>query len=257
MRCRLHPRPLPALLASLALDAERVVTGDSLRARVGWRNAVGSRVAARQPAFLGTHFAGRQDAGLSRALPRCPVRLRIGVVHVVVGVQGLEPCRDRRRYSRHRRNRPELAGYPGIRHQLALESDMIAHRRLLILVASAMTLMTASAWAATGAEVLKMLNRDSDQTLEIAEVIDAATKLFAQINPDNDLTLERKETQGRLTDADWKAVNKDNDNTLEMDEWLTIVRQRFNAADANKDGKLTVQELDSAAGQSLIKLIVK
>jgi len=42
-----------------------------------------------------------------------------------------------------------------------------------------------------------------------------------------------------------------------MDEWLTIVRQRFNAADANKDGKLTVQELDSAAGQLLIKLIVK
>jgi hypothetical protein len=89
MRCRLHPRPLPALLASLALDAERVVTGDSLRARVGWRNAVGGRVAARQPVFLGTHFVGRQDAGLSRALPRCPVRLRIGVVHVVVGVQGL------------------------------------------------------------------------------------------------------------------------------------------------------------------------
>jgi len=42
-----------------------------------------------------------------------------------------------------------------------------------------------------------------------------------------------------------------------MDEWLTIVRQRFNAADANKDGKLTVQELDSAPGQLLIKLIVK
>jgi len=130
-------------------------------------------------------------------------------------------------------------------------------QRLLIFVASAMTFITASAWAATGAEVLKMFNRDSDQTLEIAEVIDAATRLFAQINSDGDLTLERKEVEGRLTDADWKAVNKDNDNTLEMDEWLTIVRQRFNAADANKDGKLTVQELDSAPGQLLIKLIVK
>jgi hypothetical protein len=117
--------------------------------------------------------------------------------------------------------------------------------------------MTASAWAATGAEVLKMLNRDSDQTLEIAEVIDAAIKVFGQINLDNDLTLDRKEAEGRLTDADWKAINKDNDNTLEMDEWLTIVRQRFNAADANKDGKLTAQELDSAPGQLLIKLIVK
>jgi hypothetical protein len=85
----------------------------------------------------------------------------------------------------------------------------------------------------------------------------AAIKLFAQINPDNDLTLDRKETEGRLTDADWKAVNKDNDNTLQMDEWLAIVRQRFDAADANKDGKLAAQELDSAAGQSLVKLIVK
>jgi hypothetical protein len=151
---------------------------------------------------------------------------------------------------------PELTRYRGIRYQLVQERDMIA-RRPLIFVASALTLITTSAWAATGAEVLKMLNRDSDQTLEIAEVIDAATKLFAQINLDNDLTLERKEAEGRLTDADWKAVNKDNDNTLEMDEWLTIVRQRFNAADANKDGKLTVQELDSAPGQLLIKLVVK
>jgi len=134
---------------------------------------------------------------------------------------------------------------------------MVAHRRLLIPVASAIILMAASAWAASGVDVLKMLNRDADQTLEIAEVIDAATKLFAQINADNDLTLERKETEGRLTDADWKAVNKDNDNNLEMDEWLTIVRQRFDTADANKDGKLTVQELDSPAGQLLIKLIVK
>ena len=42
-----------------------------------------------------------------------------------------------------------------------------------------------------------------------------------------------------------------------MDEWLTIARQRFNAADANKDGKLTAKELDSPAGQELIKMIVK
>jgi hypothetical protein len=30
-----------------------------------------------------------------------------------------------------------------------------------------------------------------------------------------------------------------------------------NAADANKDGKLTAKELDSPAGQELIKMIVK
>ena len=118
-------------------------------------------------------------------------------------------------------------------------------------------LISAPAWAATGAEVLKQLNRDNDQTLEIPEVIDAATKLFYAINPDNDTTLERSETKGRVTEEDWAAVNKDHDNTLEMDEWLTIARRRFNAADANKDGKLTANELDSPAGQLLVKMIIK
>lgn len=121
----------------------------------------------------------------------------------------------------------------------------------------AMTCLATSAWAISGAEVLKQLNHDSDQTLEIPEVIDAATKLFYEINPDHDTTLERKATVGRLTEADWKAVNKDHDNTIKMDEWLTVARQRFNAADANKDGKLTAKELDSPAGQELIKMIVK
>jgi hypothetical protein len=134
---------------------------------------------------------------------------------------------------------------------------MILRTLWSIPITLALSLLAASAWAVSGAEVLKQLNRDSDQTLEIPEVIDVAVQVFSAINPDNDLTLERKETEGRLTDADWKAVNKDNDKTLEMDEWLAIVRLRFNAADANRDGKLTAQELDSPAGQLLIKLLVK
>jgi hypothetical protein len=134
---------------------------------------------------------------------------------------------------------------------------MTLRSRLLTPIVLAMTFLATSAWAIGGAEVLKQLNHDSDQTLEIPEVIDAATKLFYEINPDHDTTLERKETVGRLTEADWKAVNKDKDNTIEMDEWLAVARQRFNAADANKDGKLTAKELDSPAGQELIKMIVK
>jgi hypothetical protein len=66
-----------------------------------------------------------------------------------------------------------------------------------------------------------------------------------------------KERAGRLTEDEWKIVNKDEDQSLELDEWLTIVRQRFNAADSNKNGKLTAQELDRPAGQSLLKLIIK
>jgi len=92
------------------------------------------------------------------------------------------------------------------------------------------------------------------RSAELSEVIDAATKLFAQIDLDDGHTLEHKETEARLTDADWRAFNKDNDNAIEMNEWLAAVRQRFNEADASK---LAVQELDSPAGQLLIKLIIK
>jgi hypothetical protein len=135
---------------------------------------------------------------------------------------------------------------------------MIIHKVLLVpSVVLAMICMWSSAWAISGVEALKHFNRDSDQTLEIAEVIAAATELFHQLDTNNDMTLSVKETAGRLTADEWKIVNKDEDQSLELDEWLTIVRQRFNAADVNKNGKLTAQELDSPVGQSLIKLIIK
>ncbi|MDI4654875.1 hypothetical protein [Xanthobacter autotrophicus] len=111
--------------------------------------------------------------------------------------------------------------------------------------------------ATSGKDALALLNKDGDDTLEIVEVIDLGTKLFVAINPDGDTTLEADETKGRLTDADWKAVNKDADKTLELDEFLAVVRARFNAADTNKDGKLTAKELDAPAGQKLLLLLVK
>ena len=111
--------------------------------------------------------------------------------------------------------------------------------------------------ATSGKDALAALNKDGDDTLEIVEVIDLGTRLFVAINADGDTTLEQEETRGRLTDTDWKSVNRDADKTLELDEWLAVVRARFNAADANKDGKLTAKELDSPAGQKLLLLLVK
>ncbi|WP_261405572.1 hypothetical protein [Chenggangzhangella methanolivorans] len=66
----------------------------------------------------------------------------------------------------------------------------------------------------TGEEVIKTIDADNDGTLDIAEVIHAGSKLFAEINPDGDTTLESKETEGRLTKKDWKKANKDGDDTL-------------------------------------------
>lgn len=117
--------------------------------------------------------------------------------------------------------------------------------------------MVSASAATSGKDALALLNKDGDDTLELVEVIDLGSKLFVAINPDGDTTLEKDETKGRLTDADWKAINKDGDKTLELDEFLAVVRARFNAADANKDGKLTAKELDAPAGQKLLLLLVK
>lgn len=113
------------------------------------------------------------------------------------------------------------------------------------------------AQTSNGAAAIKSINKDNDDTLELAEVINAGVKTFEAINPDGDTTLESGETQGRLTAADWKKANTDGDETLEMDEWLKILRARFKAADKNKDGKLTAAELDSKPGQGVLVMIVK
>ena len=127
----------------------------------------------------------------------------------------------------------------------------------LILSVAAVCVMASPALAISGADALKRLNHDTDQTLELPEALAAAAKQFQALNKDNDLTLEKAETAGLVTDPEWKEYNKDHDGALELDEWLNIVRARFQAADTKKDGKLTVQELDSPAGQALLRLVVE
>lgn len=126
------------------------------------------------------------------------------------------------------------------------------------LVAAAFAVTPAFAQqAASGADVLKKLNKDGDKTLELAEVIDAGVKLFEAINPDGDTTLEDDETKGRITEQDWKSANTDGDKTLEMDEWLSILRQRFKTANPDKDGSLDEAELNTKAGQLVVLMIMK
>lgn len=111
--------------------------------------------------------------------------------------------------------------------------------------------------AYTGADVLKALNKDGDNTLELSEAINAGVKVFEAINPDGDTTLESNETAGRITTKDWQRANKDGDKTLEMDEWLSILRKRFARADPDKDGSLDEAELNTKAGQQVVLMIMK
>ena len=129
-------------------------------------------------------------------------------------------------------------------------------RKFLLVTACVMGL-GATAQAMTGAEVLKAVNHDSDQTLELPEAIAAAAAVFDGLSKDKGQTVTRADIADRVGESDWSKVNRDRDQTLELDEWLTVARTRFGAADANHDGKLDAKELDSTAGQSLVKMIVK
>jgi Ca2+-binding EF-hand superfamily protein len=58
-----------------------------------------------------------------------------------------------------------------------------------------------------------------------------------------------------LTQKELAAADPDHDGTLTKDEYLAVVEQRFNAADPDHDGTLDAKELNSKAGQSLLRLL--
>ena len=60
-----------------------------------------------------------------------------------------------------------------------------------------------------------------------------------------------------LTEAELKAADPDNDGTLDEKEYLAVVKKKFDAANPDNDGTIDLKELESPAGQELLKLIYK
>ncbi len=99
------------------------------------------------------------------------------------------------------------------------------------------------------------LDKDHDDTLDLAEVKDAASSVFDKLEKDHDSTLDRREVGGRVATGEFKEADPDKDATLTKDEYLALVEKLFHEADADKDGTLTAKELHSKAGRSLLRLI--
>jgi Ca2+-binding EF-hand superfamily protein len=83
----------------------------------------------------------------------------------------------------------------------------------------------------------------------------AASALFDKLDRDHDGTLDKRELAGRLSAKELAAADPDHDGTLTKDEYLAIVEQRFNAANADNDGTLDAKELATKAGQNLMRLL--
>ena len=85
----------------------------------------------------------------------------------------------------------------------------------------------------------------------------AASALFDKLEKYKDGTLDRKELQGRIPDAEWAVADPDNDKTISKDEYLAYVEAAFKKADTDNDGTLDARELKTPAGHALVRLLMK
>jgi len=103
--------------------------------------------------------------------------------------------------------------------------------------------------------LIRMLDTDHDGTVDLAEAKKAASALFDRLERDKDGTLDKRELARRLSARELAAADPDHDGTLTKDEYLAVVEQRFAAADPDHDGTLDARELNTKAGQALVRLL--
>jgi Ca2+-binding EF-hand superfamily protein len=134
---------------------------------------------------------------------------------------------------------------------------MISRRTCIISLAVGTLLATGlPVWAKSrSADLIRQLDTDNDGTVDLAEAKKAASALFDKLERDKDGTLDKRELARRLSAKDLAAADPDHDGTLTKDEYLALVEQRFNAADPDHDGTLDAKELNSKAGQALLRLL--
>jgi len=142
---------------------------------------------------------------------------------------------------------------------------------LFLRVAAVVVLLAAGAWIVlegssassqtSGTDAIKMFDKDSDGSIDLAEAKAAAADLFDTLDSDHDGTLTNAELGGRAellrqllpSPNPYKSFSVE--GAINKDDYLSLTETRFKLADPDNDGKLDAKELDSAAGQSLLKLL--
>lgn len=132
--------------------------------------------------------------------------------------------------------------------------SILGHVSLGALLAIGLALHGAAP-ALAQSDVVAKHDKDSDKTLDLAEVKAGASAAFAKLNKDADDTLDKNETKGVIGAKAFKAGDPDADGTLSKDEYLAIVETLFKKADVDHEGTLDAKELNSQAGRALKRLI--
>ena len=97
----------------------------------------------------------------------------------------------------------------------------------------------------------------SDGTLSLQQADKAAESHFKALDTNHDGTVDQQEiVPAGVSTAEFTAADvPDKDKKIQKEEYMTIVKKKFAAADSSGNNKLTKSELNSEAGQKLIKLL--
>jgi hypothetical protein len=136
-------------------------------------------------------------------------------------------------------------------------SPMISRRTIVLAFAAGILFAGVSPVLAKSrhSNWIRMFDTDNDGTVDLAEAKKAASALFDKLDRDHDGTLDKRELARRLSPKEFAAADPDHDGTLSKDEYLAAVEQRFTAADPDHDGTLDAKELNTQAGQALLRLL--
>lgn len=105
---------------------------------------------------------------------------------------------------------------------------------------------------------IQTYDTDRDGTVSLEEIDKAAEARFRIVDADHDGTVDQKEIAPvGLSDQDFTTFDGDDkDKKIQKSEYMAMVKQRFAAANPNKNKELGKDELSSTAGQDLMRLVV-
>jgi hypothetical protein len=105
------------------------------------------------------------------------------------------------------------------------------------------------------AAFIKKWDRSGKGMLDLKGVMNAAIVKFEILDKDHRGRLTQPQLAQELTPQEFKDANPDGDTTIGAQEWFALVSERFEAANPDRDGSLTLDELQTPQGKALLKLV--
>ena len=109
--------------------------------------------------------------------------------------------------------------------------------------------------------LMKRYNTGKDGKLTLEQAQKAAAARYENMDADEDGTLNQADIASTgmsskdLTSANSNDLKLIKNNNYTESDYLSLVKQRFEAADPDHDGTLTKSELSSPDGQQLLRLL--